>query len=433
MPKRVYWYVSATSTAAIITVLGLYRFGQPVDLDTLRAGVVFALLGLVCHVDVYQTVRSAGGTISFIPFLTAALIAPAWFTPLLIGGAVAVVEVVRRPQSLKVVFNVAQYILAAASSLVVYQILGGSSLHHDEAFRPVPYAAALISFMLTNTTAVSGVVAVSSGRRWFDVWQRHSASSLRYDIAASPLVYIFALVYNRFALTGIVFLALLLLGTRQLYRTNRQLDQTNRELLEVMVAAIELRDPYTSGHSQRVAQYSRVIAQAIGLPKGDIERVVIAALLHDVGKIDQRFAVILQKPGRLTEEERNVIELHPVISADLVVRVSGLADIVASVRGHHERWDGHGYPDRLAGDKIPLFSRIITFSDTIDAMTSDRPYRPALGMADVRAELLRNRGKQFDPMICDRLLASEHFIALFRRTPPPVPAIVPAVPRPSAA
>jgi HD-GYP domain-containing protein (c-di-GMP phosphodiesterase class II) len=138
-------------------------------------------------------------------------------------------------------------------------------------------------------------------------------------------------------------------------------------------------------------------------------------LLHDVGKIDQRFAAILQKPGRLTEEERAVIELHPVISAELVSRVSGLSDLVPSVRHHHERWDGQGYPARIAGETIPLFARIITFADTIDAMTTDRPYRKALGSAEVRAELLRNRGKQFDPAICDRLLASPTFQELFGR------------------
>jgi HD-GYP domain-containing protein (c-di-GMP phosphodiesterase class II) len=236
---------------------------------------------------------------------------------------------------------------------------------------------------------------------------------LRYDLLATPLVYTFALVYNRFAVAGIIFLAVLLLGGRQLYWANRQLDQTNRDLLEVMVAAIELRDPYTSGHSQRVAEYSTVIARAIGLSRREIDRVRVAALLHDVGKIDQRFAAILQKPGRLTEEERAVIEIHPVISADLVSRVAGFADIVPSVRHHHERWDGAGYPDAIAGEKIPLFARIITFADTIDAMTTDRPYRPALGPSDVRAELLRNRGRQFDPGLCDRLLASRHFVALF--------------------
>ncbi|MGZ8492445.1 MAG: HD-GYP domain-containing protein, partial [Gemmatirosa sp.] len=213
--------------------------------------------------------------------------------------------------------------------------------------------------------------------------------------------------------SGLVLLAVLMLATRQLNSVNLDLQRANKDLLQVMVAAIEMRDPYTSGHSQRVAQYSKVIARAIGMTPKEVERVGVAALLHDVGKIDQRFAEILQKPGRLTEEERLVIEEHPVRSAELVAMVNGLQDLVKPVRHHHERWDGGGYPDGLAGEDIPLTARIIVFADTIDAMTSDRPYRPALGPADVRRELVKHRAKQFDPFICDRLLASDLYESLF--------------------
>ena len=210
-----------------------------------------------------------------------------------------------------------------------------------------------------------------------------------------------------------MLLAVLVLGARQLYTSNLELERANHDLLQVMVAAIEMRDPYTSGHSQRVAQYSKIIARAIGLTSKEVERVGVAALLHDVGKIDQRFADILQKPGRLTDEERLVIEEHPVRSAELVAMVNGLQDLVIPVRHHHERWDGGGYPDGIAGEAIPLTSRIIVFADTIDAMTSDRPYRPALGAADVRRELVKHRAKQFDPYICDRLLSSDLYESLF--------------------
>jgi putative nucleotidyltransferase with HDIG domain len=414
MRNKVRGYVLCTALAAVAGMLLLRHQAGPAVSADLRAAFGFALLGLVCQAHMYQMHRTAaGGTISFIPFLAAAAVSPNSHTTLLVAAAVGIGEAIRRPQLIKAFFNVAQYTLATAVASSVYVSLGGRSLHADEHFRPVSYVALFVVFLLTNTLAVSGVVSVDTGQRWLMTWKRHVGGKLRYDVLASPLVYIFALVYNRFAFAGIVFLGILLLGVRQLYRTNWQLEQTNRELLEVMVAAIELRDPYTSGHSQRVAKYSTTIARAIGLARREVERVEVAALLHDVGKIDQRFAAILQKPGRLTEDERAIIELHPVISAELVSRVSGLADVVAPVRHHHERWDGNGYPDRLAGSDIPLFARIITFADTIDAMTTDRPYRKALGAADVRAELLRNRGKQFDPAICDRLLASQTFQELF--------------------
>src|SRR5919202_5846694 len=205
--------------------------------------------------------------------------------------------------------------------------------------------------------------------------------------------------------------------------------------MELMVKAIEARDPYTSGHSRRVAHYSRIIGRAIGLRPAQIERVRTAALLHDVGKMDEVFARILRKPGKLTSDEWAIMQTHPIKSAELVGTVSHLSELVSAVRHHHENWDGTGYPDGIAGDAIPLEARIIIFADTIDAMTSDRPYRKALGPAEVRAELARCRGKQFDPQICDRLLASPLFDSLFSpetrqttpRSSPALPAAAPTV------
>jgi HD-GYP domain-containing protein (c-di-GMP phosphodiesterase class II) len=144
-----------------------------------------------------------------------------------------------------------------------------------------------------------------------------------------------------------------------------------------------------------------------------VERISIAALLHDVGKIHEIFRPILTKPGRLTTEERAIMELHPIKSAELVAKLSEFHDIVPAVRHHHENWDGTGYPDRIAGKSIPLGSRIIMFADTIDAMTSDRSYRKALTEVEVRAELLRCRGTQFDPAICDALLDSPLYHQIF--------------------
>ncbi len=180
-----------------------------------------------------------------------------------------------------------------------------------------------------------------------------------------------------------------------------------------MVKAIEARDPYTSGHSRRVAHYSKIIARGIGLTAHEIERVGIAALLHDVGKIHEVYAPILRKPDKLTPDEWAIMQTHPIKSAELVSTVSQLQDIVSAVRHHHENWDGSGYPDGLAGEDIPLGARVVLFADTIDAMTTDRPYRKALGEAQVRAELIKYRGKQFDPEICEKLLASPLFGLLF--------------------
>jgi HD-GYP domain-containing protein (c-di-GMP phosphodiesterase class II) len=200
---------------------------------------------------------------------------------------------------------------------------------------------------------------------------------------------------------------------RQLYIVNSKLERTNRELLEVMVAAIEARDPYTSGHSRRVAANARIIGSAIGLKSRDVERISVAALIHDVGKIHEVFGPILSKPGRLTPEENAVMKTHPIKSEELAATVSELKDVLPMIRHHHENWDGSGYPDGLAAEAIPVGSRVIMFADTIDAMTTDRPYRAALGEAAVRKELEKFKGVQFDPEIYDRLVNSVDFRLLF--------------------
>jgi HD-GYP domain-containing protein (c-di-GMP phosphodiesterase class II) len=203
------------------------------------------------------------------------------------------------------------------------------------------------------------------------------------------------------------------IGLRQLYKTKLELERSYQDMLELMVKAMEARDPYTSGHSRRVQHYSIIIARMIGLSEREIHRIGIAALLHDVGKIHEKYAPILRKPDRLTDAEWRVMEEHPVDGANMIGTAGQLRDLAPAVRHHHERWDGAGYPDRLAGETIPLASRVITFADTIDAMTTARPYRAALGEEEVRQELIRCTGKQFDPAICETLLNSSDWPSLF--------------------
>jgi putative nucleotidyltransferase with HDIG domain len=286
----------------------------------------------------------------------------------------------------------------------------------------MPILVLIGAFFAINSLVFAGVIAISENGQLLQIWRRNIRSSIQYDLLSAPVVYLFAWVYVSSGAMGTIALCIPVIGVRQLYKTNSQLEQVNQELLELMVKAIEARDPYTSGHSRRVAHYSSLIARAVGLSSPQVERVRIAALLHDVGKIHEIYAPLLRKPEKLTPAEWSVMQGHPIKSAELVMTVSHLADIVAPVRHHHENWDGSGYPDGLSGEQIPLASRIVLFADTIDAMTTDRPYRRALGEAQVRAEFIKHRGRQFDPNICDRLLASPMFGLLFSPAQrPPTP------------
>jgi len=174
-----------------------------------------------------------------------------------------------------------------------------------------------------------------------------------------------------------------------------------------MVKAIEARDPYTSGHSLRVRALSRAIAVELGLSAKEIEQVETAALLHDVGKIHEEFAPLLRKESRLTPEETALMQTHSTKSAELVGVISKFHGFIEDcVRHHHERWDGQGYPYGISGKSIPLGARIVLISDTIDAMTTDRPYRKRLGLDVVIAELQKYKGQQFDPDIVDVAIGS---------------------------
>lgn len=410
---RVETYVAYVTAAAVAAVAALYVQSPEFHSASLAAAAVFAALGFFAQLLAYQLAHGAVGSIAFIPVLTTAALTGDWLAPVAAGVSMLAAQLLPRRPALKLVFNVAQYTLATGVAVLVYRSLGGESILRYEHYLVLPYIALFAVFIGINTLCVSGAIAVSEGRGIWDVWKENTAGTIVYDLLSLPIAYIFAWVYMRYGAIGAILLAAPLLGIRQLYKTNWQLEKINQELLQLMVAAIEARDPYTSGHSKRVSHYARLIARACGLSGRPLQRVSIAALLHDVGKIHEIYAPILRKPDRLTVEEQLIIQTHPIKSAELVQNVSQLKDIVAPVRHHHENWDGTGYPDGIAGTAIPLAARIIMIADTIDAMTSDRPYRQALGPTEVQAELERLKGKQFDPQLCEMLLESDLFDEIF--------------------
>ena len=186
-----------------------------------------------------------------------------------------------------------------------------------------------------------------------------------------------------------------------------QLDDTNLATVEMIAAAVDAKDAYTRGHSGRVSGYAGAIAGALGLPEADIARIRQAGLLHDVGKIGVPDAILL-KPGALSDEEFAVIKEHPAIGEHILQGLPFLAEILPAVRHHHERWDGHGYPDGLAGEAIPLDAAILAVADSFDAMTSSRTYRVALSVSEAIRRVREGTGAQYDPRLVaafDRALA----------------------------
>jgi len=169
------------------------------------------------------------------------------------------------------------------------------------------------------------------------------------------------------------------------------------DIIECLAAALEAKDYYTSGHSSRVGDMSYDLARAMGLKGSELENIHIAAHLHDIGKMGIS-ETILNKKGRLLPHEFAQIQTHPEIGYKILAKSKGLKQIAEIVLHHHERWDGRGYPGGLKEDKIPLGSRIIGVADSVDAITSIRPYRKALSWEDCWEEIQINKGLQFDPV-----------------------------------
>jgi putative nucleotidyltransferase with HDIG domain len=187
---------------------------------------------------------------------------------------------------------------------------------------------------------------------------------------------------------------------RNLEEMGHQLERSYMQTVQSLAVALEAKDRYTSGHSQRVSRFATLIARSMGLPRDEIEVVSQVALLHDIGKIGMLDS-ILNKPSNLTPEEREMVKSHPVVGAQILSPVKTFERHVAGIRHHHEMFDGSGYPDGLKGEDIPLSARIVSLADAFDAMTSTRPYRIGLPLTFAMQEMIKMRGRQFCPTTVD--------------------------------
>ena len=198
--------------------------------------------------------------------------------------------------------------------------------------------------------------------------------------------------------------------SRELMDSYRRLEESSLEAIESLNATVDAKDPYTAGHSARVQRIALAVAKELGVPAQRLDAVRFGGLFHDIGKIAVPDSV-LTKPGALDDEEFAVVKRHPADGAEIVSHFSRLREAVPLIRHHHERWDGTGYPDRLAGEEIPLEACVVGLADAWDAMTTDRPYRGALTVEQAAGEVRAGRGTQFSPAVVDA------FFAAFRGQP----------------
>lgn len=191
--------------------------------------------------------------------------------------------------------------------------------------------------------------------------------------------------------------------TQEAEARRNQVEKLSEEVMKTLANTIDAKDPYTNGHSLRVAKYSKEIAKRAGKTKQEQKEIYQMALLHDIGKIGVPDEII-NKDTKLTDEEYAEIRKHPAIGSDILKTIEEIPDIMIGARWHHERYDGRGYPDGLAGEEIPEIARIIGVADAYDAMTSKRSYRNILSQEVVRGEIERGKGTQFDPYFADIMI-----------------------------
>lgn len=427
-------YVAGIAVAALLLLGGSYFVHGP-ELNPWALG---SLLLVGCLLEISRTQNKSGGltgSLVFVFHLAVGLILGVFWGALTAGVVKAIAQVFDRSPLIKSVFNVAERVVSVALTFLVYAALGGrfppafvdpltsSNVAFNTALLEIGiFLASALVYFVTNSIAVNAVVALASEKPIVSTWRANTIWVLGYDLAASSLALLVAWLFllsnqsNGLARLAFMIVVLPLIMARHIYgklngleevykeldRAYEELEQNVREQLAMMVKAIEARDPYTSGHSRRVSGLSSAIARDLGLPVEEVEQIENAALLHDVGKIHEEFAPLLQKEGKLDDAEWAVMKTHSIKSAELVSLFSRFQGYVVScVRHHHERWDGNGYPDRVAGEAIPLGARIIAIADTIDAMTTNRPYRDALPIEAVLSELNRGRNSQFDDALVE--------------------------------
>jgi len=304
----------------------------------------------------------------------------------------------------KTLFNASQYALSAGVAGIVYQKLGGVVGLVNISNYIIPAAICAISYFLINSSLFMIVISLAEEVSILFVWKNRIRGIIATYITLAPIGFVMALVYTSIGVWGIILFFFPLFLARRSFELYTKMRKMYLETIRALAAAIDAKDPYTKGHSERVAQLSVALAQDLHLSDRDIENIEYTALLHDIGKIgiDDR---ILGKSSKLSNEEFKKIKEHPIVGANIIEPVDFLKNSYEAIYHHHERYNGGGYPDGLKAKDIPLCARIIAVADAYDAMGSDRPYRKKLSKEKILKEFTEQSGKQFDPQIVNALMS----------------------------
>lgn len=313
-----------------------------------------------------------------------------------------------RERLIKIVFNMAQMGVAVGVAAIVYTSLHGpvGVLSADRfPYVLIPLAAAVGTLWFLNGISVGMAIGLSTNTNPL----RHAVDILREMrplnyVALSLMGIMLSQVYGLLGFTGVLLLAIPLIVSRQVYDVYIKHKGAYIDALGALVGALEAKDRYTRGHSERVAKLAVKTGKAMNLPAATLDDLRMAGLLHDIGKISIK-GLILRKPGGLTSDEFEIVKSHPRVGADIVGNIKLLKNAIGGIAFHHERNDGTGY-HALTAHEIPLTAKILCVTDAYDSMTSRRSYREAVPAEDAFEELRRCAGTQFDPDIVDCFISA---------------------------
>ncbi len=311
----------------------------------------------------------------------------------------------------KRVFNGAQFALSAAAAGLVLALMGAAGVFADAA-RPAPSAwlmvivsvlFASVAYCLVNAALLTVVLLLVDGTRPREVLFGTIAETAPSYVGYGLLGLLFAVLWNWSSAFAAVLVLLPLLVARWAWLQFAKQQEAYESTIRTLVRAVEMKDHYTRGHSERVSKASVMIARVLGMREDRVNALRYAGILHDVGKLGVP-TKILQKAGGLTDDESAMIQTHPLRGTEMLQDIEFLDEAFRGILHHHERLDGLGYPAGLRGQEIPEFARVIAVADAFDSMTSTRSYRGARTPLEAMGELERCRGSQFDPLMVDALV-----------------------------
>lgn len=318
-------------------------------------------------------------------------------------GTLRKVDFTRKNPIKYVLFNRSMIAISMFMFCEVYDLLGGTYGAVSFPSGVVPFVMAACIYTFTNAIIATGWWTLHAGQSFWTIWRSNIKWGLPNMMALVPVAMVMVLAAQQGGPWLLILFYLPIMVSKYSLDKYVELRSAYREMATALSNAIDARDAYTRGHSERVAEYAAMLAEQLKIPDDQVDVIRYVGLLHDVGKVGIRDAV-MKKPGIYTLDEYEEMKNHAKIGADMLEGMKFLGKGQIWVRHHHERWDGKGFPAGISGEEIPLEARILACVDSFDAMTTDRPYKSKMDLGAAKQELVRCSGTQFDPKVVDAML-----------------------------